>query len=624
MILTRLAVPLIAISIAIATLGCTSTGNSTGFTAAPQSSSSIATRSQTPELVTIRGKGGVRLEGKLHRPLQPSRHAPAVIVLHGYDGSATDVDDSAALLRERGFVSLALSMRGWGASGGEDDCGLEQPDDVVQAARWLAQQPGVDGARIGVLGYSQGGQVALLSAAKYTGIKSVVSFFPVTDVDAWFETTSHPGIPGYISSVCSPRARERSPIDYASSIRASVLLVHGSRDERVPTQQSVKMRDAISSAGGRVQLKLIPDARHAFSAGDWQVAWPAAVQHLDRTLRAGNANVAQVRRSKKVINYGAFGNSDEVIAAPGAPVLSVTRSNAGKTSITRIGPSCAGCGDAFLNALRAPAARTTNTMFVFGAQRDRDIDILATLFCGPPDQILAATASYFDALKRSDFSRGRFSERELMQKLLATAKEAARVNGAKPQDLQECLRSRSFRLATIAAGMRTRPSLGETVVATGPELSRTSRLFQYSGGTGVGPRHRSLSKTERLAREEEVRRGRKEMLAHQRHLRDLDRKIAFVEATSLLISLGLEAVPGGSTAYGTGQLIGNIAMKEWKNVAISVVADAIPGASLGYSVYSTSKAYANMIESEKAYNRARLKSIQVQKSQELGVSVVAN
>ena len=55
-------------------------------------------------------------------------------------------------------------MRGFGGSGGEDDCGLEQPDDVVAVVDDLrARHPSV--ARVGLLGISQGGQVALLAAA---------------------------------------------------------------------------------------------------------------------------------------------------------------------------------------------------------------------------------------------------------------------------------------------------------------------------------------------------------------------------------------------------------------------------------------------------------------------------
>jgi dipeptidyl aminopeptidase/acylaminoacyl peptidase len=149
------------------------------------------------------------------------------------------------LARAAGYGVVLVSMRGWGGSGGRDDGGLEQPDDIVAAIRSLAAEPWVGGAAVAMLGVSQGGQVALLAAAKGAPVAAVAAWAPVTDVDRWRATTAYPGIVSYIDRTCSDDTRRRSPVDVASAITAPVLLVHGDADVRVPMEQSDLMAEAL-------------------------------------------------------------------------------------------------------------------------------------------------------------------------------------------------------------------------------------------------------------------------------------------------------------------------------------------------------------------------------------------
>src|SRR4029077_7387175 len=110
---------------------------------------------------------GVTLGGILFRPVSTAKLPPAIIVLHGWARpgvpGAARVESTARRLSEQGYVTLALSMRGWPPASGWDECGTRHPDDVAKAADWLAALPGVNAGSIGVLGFSLGGQVALLS-----------------------------------------------------------------------------------------------------------------------------------------------------------------------------------------------------------------------------------------------------------------------------------------------------------------------------------------------------------------------------------------------------------------------------------------------------------------------------
>jgi dipeptidyl aminopeptidase/acylaminoacyl peptidase len=231
---------------------------------------------------------GVTLGGILFRPAGASKPLPAIIVLHGWAQpgvpGAPRVEGTARRLSEQGYVALALSMRGWPPSSGWDDCGTQQPDDVAKAADWLATLPGVDADSIGVLGFSLGGQVALLSGARSGRIKAIVAYFPITDIQRWKDTTSNAGIRHfYVPLVCGT-GDQNSPIHVAEQIHAPVLLIHGDRDTEVPTEQSLKMQEALRKANGQVEMLVIGGGDHGFKGEQDKQAWSAAIKFLSLHL----------------------------------------------------------------------------------------------------------------------------------------------------------------------------------------------------------------------------------------------------------------------------------------------------------------------------------------------------
>jgi dipeptidyl aminopeptidase/acylaminoacyl peptidase len=246
-------------------------------------------------IVTAPGRYEVRLPGAsvtlggiLFRP-PIAKPAAAIIVLHGWapEGvpGAPRVEDWARRLSEQGYIALALSMRGWPPSGGSDDCGEQQPDDVAQAADWLVRLPGVNVDSIGVLGFSLGGQVALLAGARSSRIKAIVAYFPITDIQRWRDTTSNTGIRDfYVPQVCGA-GRSNSPVNSADEIRAPVLLIHGDRDTLVPTEQSLKMREALQKANRYVELLVIGGGAHGFTDEQSEQAWSAAMQFFNLHLK---------------------------------------------------------------------------------------------------------------------------------------------------------------------------------------------------------------------------------------------------------------------------------------------------------------------------------------------------
>jgi dipeptidyl aminopeptidase/acylaminoacyl peptidase len=245
--------------------------------------------------VTAPGRYEVRLPGAsvtlggiLFRPLT-AKPAAAIIVLHGWapEGvpGAPRVEGWARRLSEQGYVALAISMRGWPPSGGSDDCGEQQPDDVAKAADWLARLPGVNADSMGVLGFSLGGQVALLAGARSSRIKAIVAYFPITDIQRWRDTTSNTGIRDfYVPQVCAA-GRANSPVNSADEIRAPVLLIHGDRDPLVPVEQSLKMRAALQKSNRYVELLVIGGGDHGFTDEQSEQAWSSATKFFNTHLK---------------------------------------------------------------------------------------------------------------------------------------------------------------------------------------------------------------------------------------------------------------------------------------------------------------------------------------------------
>jgi dienelactone hydrolase len=115
-----------------------------------------------------------------------ARSAPAVLLLHGFSSSKERMVQSVGrALQQRGVASLALDLPFHGErDGGREEIPYRNPIALVTAwttavreARgaiaWLAEQPAVDAERIGAIGYSLGGFLALMTAAQEPTIRAL-------------------------------------------------------------------------------------------------------------------------------------------------------------------------------------------------------------------------------------------------------------------------------------------------------------------------------------------------------------------------------------------------------------------------------------------------------------------
>ena len=128
---------------------------------------------------------GFSLAGTVSKPADPAKGPfPAVILIGGSGASDRDeliagipiLGQIADALADAGFLVVRYDKRGMGQSGGRPEIVtlLDHSDDQRAAIKFLTSRKDVDGKRIALVGYSEGGQVALMSAAAEKRVGAVV------------------------------------------------------------------------------------------------------------------------------------------------------------------------------------------------------------------------------------------------------------------------------------------------------------------------------------------------------------------------------------------------------------------------------------------------------------------
>lgn len=108
----------------------------------------------------------------------PTQNGAAVIVLHGYGGNRLEVLGRAEMLARHGYGVLLYDERASGESGGARTFGWLDAQDVSLALHYLQNKAEIDPRRIGILGFSIGGQIALRAASQTEQIRAIVAEEP--------------------------------------------------------------------------------------------------------------------------------------------------------------------------------------------------------------------------------------------------------------------------------------------------------------------------------------------------------------------------------------------------------------------------------------------------------------
>lgn len=134
----------------------------------------------------------IRLAGTLTRPgnVPKAQRLPAVVLIHG--SGPNDRDETlyghkpfltlAEAFTASGYAVLRYDKRGVGASNGTPKGAtlIDYAADAEAAFDYLKSRPDIDGARIGLLGHSEGGMIAPLIASRRADVAWLILLAPPT------------------------------------------------------------------------------------------------------------------------------------------------------------------------------------------------------------------------------------------------------------------------------------------------------------------------------------------------------------------------------------------------------------------------------------------------------------
>jgi dienelactone hydrolase len=214
--------------------------------------------------------GATNLTAYLSRP-EGDAPRPALVLMHGCSGLVNSKGRIMGLYRAwmralvvQGYSVLAVDSatpRGFGqtcsAGPARTTMWRDRPKDAYAALQYLQAQSFVQGDRIGLMGWSQGGGVVLLSISdKSSGrpatlsyaFKAAVSFYP---------------------GACSDRRQSKpftavEPRSWTTTV--PLLVLSGEADTWTPFPPCEAFLDGARARGSPVEVKSYPDAVHAFDA----------------------------------------------------------------------------------------------------------------------------------------------------------------------------------------------------------------------------------------------------------------------------------------------------------------------------------------------------------------------
>ncbi len=208
----------------------------------------------------------------------PAAGWPAVVWVHG--GPASQArgafrPDMQALLA-RGYAVLLPNVRGstgYGRAWMEADDvekRLDSVHDLAAGRRWLVEQPGIDAARIAVMGQSYGGYMVLAAITEYPELwRCAIDFYGIADFGTLLAATG-PWRRAHRAAEYGDPVRHRalfdriSPIRHAGRIGVPLLVLHGTRDPRVAFSESEQVAAAVPGA----EFHVFDYAGHGFVRPD--------------------------------------------------------------------------------------------------------------------------------------------------------------------------------------------------------------------------------------------------------------------------------------------------------------------------------------------------------------------
>lgn len=217
--------------------------------------------------------GDETVNGILYTP-QGKGPFPALVVIHEYWGLNDWVKEQASKLADQGYVALAIDLyRGKVATTADEAHELMRgvPNDranrdLLAASSFLRSQKNVNPAKVGAIGWCMGGGYALDLAIADPKLKAAVINY------------------GHLAS-------DKTTLQ---KIDGAILGIFGGQDRGIPVDAVKKFEADLKALGKSVEIKIFPDAGHAFEnpnnqqgyrADDAKQAWELTTAFLAKYLK---------------------------------------------------------------------------------------------------------------------------------------------------------------------------------------------------------------------------------------------------------------------------------------------------------------------------------------------------
>jgi len=175
-------------------------------------------------------------------------------------------------LAQQGYIIACVDGRGTGYKGADFKKSTYlnlvkyETIDQIDAAKELSKKPYINANEIGIWGWSFGGHMSTNCLLKGNDIfKMAIAVAPVTSWRFYdtvyterFLRTPQENPTGY---------DENSPINYANLLKGKFLLIHGSGDDNVHVQNTMRLTNALIEANKPFEHAIYPDRTHSIYRG---------------------------------------------------------------------------------------------------------------------------------------------------------------------------------------------------------------------------------------------------------------------------------------------------------------------------------------------------------------------
>jgi len=184
-----------------------------------------------------------------------------------------DKDYWHQMLASEGYIVACVDGRGTGLKGSDfkkitqKELGKYEVEDQIAAAKKLSELPYIDANRTGIWGWSYGGFMSTNCILKGNDVfEMAIAVAPVTSWRFYdtiyterYMQTPQENPTGY---------DDNSPFNYPELLKGKYLLVHGSGDDNVHVQNTMRMIEALVQANKPFDWAIYPDKNHGIHGGN--------------------------------------------------------------------------------------------------------------------------------------------------------------------------------------------------------------------------------------------------------------------------------------------------------------------------------------------------------------------